>query len=698
EETVLDLGVRKGMMNGWFGNLMGGGGYDLQGKDALNDPRYQTAAMVANFSENRQLAFIGNANNTNNLGFNDMAASAMGGMRAGGFRGDQGGAGGWGGNGISSSYMAGFNGGYTWNNKSEIVGNAMFNGNERYVEEKTSRETFKEDGSSLIADDDGFTRTSTWGVRAGARADWKVSKNTSLLFEPNFNIGWGDFEDRSAFSTDRKVGNVTSKVNEGNSASFGESHSQRANGRVLWRQRLGKPGRTLSVNARYSFNNNGMEGYNQSLTRTFADEVADSTVIDQMYQTLSKTVGMNGRVSYTEPLGKNFYLEANYSYNYSHSTSTKDTYDKGVGGYHVRDEVYSSDISNEVYRQSAGINLRKQEEKYNITIGASVQPQKTHNRTVRGINSLDTTLRVLNWSPNARIDFNFSDYQMLRINYRGNTTQPTLTQMMPVPDNSNPQRVTLGNLGLNPSFAHNMNVMYNSTNTRTYASFNANMSLSYRTHNIVNASWYDANGVQYTVPMNNDKGAWSANTFIMFNSPIAKSKFSVMSFTNARYSTGVSLVGNDDIDSSDESSYLNLANYTQNGTQTLSAGENLRLVYRDDIFEASVGGGTRFSRSWYTISSRNVPATWTSNVEGRFIAKIPDVINIQTDARYTRYDGYNAGYNDPRLVWNAELSKQLFKNRFTLAVKLYDILNQSKNTYRMQNDNYVQDTQNNTLG
>ena len=698
EETVLDLGVRKGMMNGWFGNMMGGGGYDIQGKDALNDLRYQTAAMVANFTENKQLAFIGNANNTNNRGFNDMAASAMGGMRAGGMRGGQGGAGGWGGNGISSSYMAGFNGGYTWNNKSEIVGNAMFNGNERYVEEKTSRETFRQDGSSLLTDDDGFTRTSTWGVRAGARADWKVSKNTSLLFEPNFNIGWGDFEDRSVFSTDRSAGNVVSKVNDGNSASFGDSHSQRANGRVLWRQRLGKPGRTLSVNARYSFNNNDMEGYNQSLTRTFADEVADSTVIDQMYRTLSRTVGMNGRVSYTEPLGRNFYLEANYSYNYSHSTSTKDTYDKGVGGYNVRDEIYSSDISNEVHRQSAGINLRKQEEKYNITLGASLQPQTTHNRTVRGLNSLDTTLRVLNWSPNARIDFNFSDYQMLRINYRGNTTQPTLTQMMPVPDNSNPQRVTLGNLGLNPSFAHNMFVMYNSTDTKTYASFNANLNLSYRTRNIVNASWYDANGVQYTVPMNNDRGAWSANTFIMFNAPIAKSRFSVMSFTNARYSTGVSLVGNDDIDSSDERSYLNLANYTQNGYQTLSAGENLRLVYRDDIFEASVGGGTRFSRSWYSIVDKNVPATWTSNVEGRFIAKIPDVLNIQIDARYTRYDGYNAGYNDPRLVWNAELSKQIFKNRFTLAVKVYDILNQSKNTYRTLTDNYIQDTQNNTLG
>ncbi len=705
EETILDLGVKKGMMNGWFGNVMGGGGYDVQGKNAVNDFRYQGAAMVANFTESAQLAFIGNANNTNNRGFNDMAASSMGGMRGGGMRGGMGGmGGGWGGNGISSSYMAGFNGGYTWKNKSEITGNAMFNGNERYVEETTHRETEEKSGSTLIADNDGYDRTSTWGVRAGVRADWKISQNTSLLFEPNFNIGWGDFDEASTFSTDRQTGGIIRKVNDGESKSFGDSHNQSANGRLLWRQRLGKPGRTISVNARYNFNNNDMEGYNQSTTRVqnwYEDLPAGvtTTVVDQMYTTKSQTQGANGRVSYTEPLGKNFYIEANYMYNYTYRISNKETFDKdAAGNYTVLDPLYSSRITNEVHRQNAGINFRKQEEKYNFTIGASIQPQKTINHTANGTVDTTLTLKVINWSPNARFDYNFSDAQMLRINYRGNSTQPSLTQMMPVPDNSNPQRVTLGNLDLNPSFSHNMNVMYNSTSMKTYASFNVNLNATLSTNNIVNASWNDASGVQYTVPINNNKGAWSTRLFMMFNSPIAKSRFSIMSFTNASFNTGVSLVGNENIDSSDPKSYLNLANYTQNDYRTVSAGENLRLTYRDDIFEASLGGGTRYSQTWYSITTKNVKPTFTSNVEGRFMAKIPNILNISTDARYTFYNGYNANYNDPTLVWNAEISKQLFKNQFTLSLKAYDILNQSKNTYRQQRDNYTLDTRNNTLG
>jgi len=184
----------------------------------------------------------------------------------------------------------------------------------------------------------------------------------------------------------------------------------------------------------------------------------------------------------------------------------------------------------------------------------------------------------------------------------------------------------------------------------------------------------------------------------MFNTPIAKSRFSIMSFTNANYNTSVSLVGDSNINPYDERSYLNIANYTPNQTRTFGFGENLRFSYRDDIVEASLGGGTRFSQSWYSVSEKNHPATWTSNAEARFIAKIPNVMNISTDARYTRYDGYNSEFNDPTFVWNAEISKQFFKNQFTLALKAYDILNQSKNTYRTQTDNYVQDTRNNTLG
>jgi hypothetical protein len=185
EETIIDLSVMKGMMNGWFGNIMAGGGSDVRGKDddgvaIKNDFRFQGATMIAKFSESDHIAFIGNANNTNNRGFNDLAGSMMGGMRGGGMRGG-GMRGGWGGrNGISTSYMAGLNGGKTFDNKSELTGNYMFNGNERVVEESTAKTTFKQDGTSLFATDDGYSITNTYGVETCVFAQYLRHYNLTI--------------------------------------------------------------------------------------------------------------------------------------------------------------------------------------------------------------------------------------------------------------------------------------------------------------------------------------------------------------------------------------------------------------------------------------------------------------------------------------------------------------------------------------
>ncbi len=111
-----------------------------------------------------------------------------------------------------------------------------------------------------------------------------------------------------------------------------------------------------------------------------------------------------------------------------------------------------------------------------------------------------------------------------------------------------------------------------------------------------------------------------------------------------------------------------------------------------------MGESTRYSKSWYEITTTEVNATWTNSLTSSVNLTIPNVMGIVTDVRYTFYNGYDEGYNDPTFVWNAELNKQIFKGRATLALKAYDILNQSKNTYRTISDNYIQDVQNNTLG
>ena len=133
-------------------------------------------------------------------------------------------------------------------------------------------------------------------------------------------------------------------------------------------------------------------------------------------------------------------------------------------------------------------------------------------------------------------------------------------------------------------------------------------------------------------------------------------------------------------------------------TTSMSVSENLTLVYRNDFIETRLGASASYRKAWYEIASQARADTWDNSVFAEVNATMPWGMEFCTDARYNYYIGYEAGYGDPELTWNAEISQLFLKDKMTLRFKVYDILNQSRNNYRTTTDNYVEDTYNNTLG
>ena len=334
EETVIDLKLRPGMAEGWFGNVMGGGGHDVPGQGSdMNDWRYQGAAMIGRFTDKSQISIILNGNNTNNRGFNDVAGSMMQNMR--GSRGMGRGMGGWrGNNGISTSWMGGLNGAFTLlDGDMDLSGNYLYNGTDKYVEEETSKTTYMEDGTHLINKEKGTNNTFTQGHRFGVRLEHKFSKNTSIIFEPQFNFGSGHFSELSNFETHQTVlGNneETYAVNDGYNSNKGWNNNWSTSGFLLLRQKLGKKGRTISANVRYSFSNNDLDGFNQSLTKAYVDPTTPDEIVNQRYDQNTKSTSLSGRLVYTEPIVKNLFLEANYQYSWNMYPSKKYSYSKNT--------------------------------------------------------------------------------------------------------------------------------------------------------------------------------------------------------------------------------------------------------------------------------------------------------------------------------------------------------------------------------
>ena len=724
EETVIDLSMKPGMMDGWFGNLMAGGGHDVPGAGSdMNDFRYQGAGMVGRFTDDSQISIILNGNNTNNRGFNDMAGSMMQGMRGGGGMGM--GMGGWGrGNGIATSWMGGLNGAFDlYDGDMELAGNYMHSGNVRDVIEETSRIESVNDDTRLFYDNNGVSTTRSLGHRFGMRLEHKFSENTSILFEPQFNFGKGSYSEFSEFRTDTEIGEVRDSTNHGYNSNVGDNDNWSASGFLLFRQRLGKPGRTISANVRFNFRNNEMEGLNQSLTsvKDVETKAWSDEIINQRFDQKSNNSSLNGRVVYTEPLTKYLFLEANYSYNWSRNTSYKNTYNSGdnlmTDGFldyfengETPDPRYSNEILNRSITQRAGLNFSYQKEKFRAQLGASVNPTDTYNETT-GHDPYHS--KVINWSPQAMLNYEFNDNTHIRFFYFGRSAQPSTSQLLPVPDNSNPLSISLGNPNLDPYFSHSIRGMFGYTNKKTFTSVHTRFGASMVDDAITNAQWYDPAGVRYSIPVNGP-GTGSADMRIMINSPFGESGFSIFSMTNARYNQSTSYIGADSFDTgryydAEQASFnYGLFNmdfpdlgesdmFVTNKTQTMNFTQRLRLTYRNDFVELTVGGRTRMNKSWYTMENLNLNPTWSNQVDGSMNWTIPGGINLIADLDYNWYNGYTTPQED-EFILNAEITKLLFKDKFTLALKAYDILGQSKNLSVTDAGNYHQEVRNNTLG
>ncbi|OFY42267.1 MAG: hypothetical protein A2X18_12990 [Bacteroidetes bacterium GWF2_40_14] len=674
QETVIDLTIRPGMMNGWFGNMSAGYG---------TDDRFQAAAMSGNFTSTSQLTFVGNANNTNNRGFMDLAGGMMRSMRSsmggggGGFGGGNVRIGGsvmnFGNNGISTTWMAGLNANTESKDKKlKIGGSYLYNGSDNLSINKSFKQNFLVDSSFNYAQQT-TSNSVTEGHNASLNLEYQITDKASVLFRPNVNIGYGTFSDNKDFSTNGASG---TKINSGTSSSVGDNQSQKLSGDLLYRQKTNKEGRTFSINVNYGLSNNDLNATNYSRTDIFGAR-PKTNLVDQKYNLNSSSYNLGARASYTEPLGNKFYMELAYSYNFTQNNSEKEAYNKNqvTGEYTERDSVYSNTFKNKFINQRGEINIRKIGEKYNYIVGFNVQPAYTESIG-------DTTYfsrNVVNFAPSGMFEYNFSDTEFMRIRYRGNTNQPSISQLQPVPDNSNPLYIPLGNPDLLPEFRHSFSLDYRNTKRETFRTMEAEFEAELSQNKIVNKIWYDNGGIQYNLPVN-ENGIYSLSGNFSYSTPISKSKFYISTNTRLRFNNGI-----------------NYSNGVRNLTSTLSASENLRFSYRGEKLETSFGGTARYSKAWYSIEQYQKADTWTNSVTLSMNWTLPAGFNLTSDFDYRFYIGFGEGYNESAAVWNAEASKLLFKKMGTLRLKIFDILNQTKTFRRTTADNYIEDVETNAL-
>ncbi len=710
EQTVLDFGIKPGMNKGVFSNI------DLA---AGTHDRYAERMMGAWFNDKQRLMLFAQANNTNDRGF-----------PGGGGRGHFGG----GRQGLNASKMVGANYNYEEKNRLKVDASLRWNHSDGDAYSTTSAENFvSRVGAFSNSVRQNYTRSNSWDGRM--RLEWQPDTLTDIMFRPSFTWSTGDGRAHrfSASYNDNPYLYVTAPLTaesiaklaadslimntqDNNSISYNSSNSLR--GMLQYNRRLGSGGRNFTLRVDGSYGKTDVRSLSTNAVHLYM--VRNALGLDSTYQTNrysltpTRNYSYSAQATYSEPLWRATFLQLSYKFTYNYSKSDRDTYDfsnlgegffsgltpayRGWDSYlsrlpHPLDYYLDNDLSRyseyRNYIHELQLMLRLVRKKYNLNAGIMVQPQESkYLQDYQGIH-VDTTRTVTNFSPTFDFRYRFSKVSNLRINYRGTTSQPSMSQLLDITDDSDPLNVSKGNPGLKPSFTNRFRLFYNNYMERRQQAIMTFVNFSTTRNSIADKVTYDETTGGRTTRPENINGNWDANGAFMFNTAIDSAGYwNVNTFTNVNFNNYVGYL-----------SLNRLSDSQRNRTRTLMLGERLAGGYRNEWLEVELDGSFNYTHARNQLQSQSDLDTWQFAYGATLNLSLPWGMRLSTDMHQNSRRGYSdASMNTNELVWNAQLSQGLLKgNALTLSLQLFDILHRQSNFSRTINAIQRADTEYNSI-
>ncbi len=692
---TMNIKLKKDRNKGYFGRALVA--YGDQG-------RYETNLSVNKFNGNQRFSLLLNTNNINKQGFSfsDIISSmggfsgfggggGMGGFGGGGMqmisgRGGGGGFGGFGGGGttgIIKSFSTGLNYSDQWGNKVKVSGSYFFsNSNARQEQDILRRSTFVDSVVTLNRETSSANKNQNH--RFNLRLEYQIDSMNSILYTPTLTLQHSEnLNQDTSFSFSEipaaeylSITGKTRNSNERDGLNWGNN--------LLFRHKFGKTGRTLTLGWNNTIGNSESEGFTLSNNVFYKQDGSPDRTIAQNQRNKQKTTTSNNvlSTSYTEPFGLNKLLELNYAYTNNLSTSDKVThnYNPLTDKYDNPNLQLTNEFENTFLAHRFGANFRVQEKKYNYQFGIGVQRATLESNSYRAMTGKDSVTRqgYTNFFPTANFNYTPVKGKNLRLSYNGRTSQPSVSQLQNVLDVSDPLNVRSGNPELKQEFNHNLNANYNTFNMMTFKFIAASINFSATSNKIVNSIDTLGKGVQLTVP-ENVNGYYRASTFVTLGLPFknAKLKGSSLNFTNnISFTRDISLL------------------YKQkNIGKTTSVNQGAGININKEKVDFGVKMNIAYTNVQYSVNKSLNEDYFTQTYSGDFSYTFKGNIIFTTDFDYYINSGRAEGFNQNIPLWNATLSKQLFKKKNgEIRISVNDILNQNQNINRSTGDNYIQDT------
>jgi hypothetical protein len=658
EEFILNLVTRPGTREAFIGDARTGYG---------SDGRYGGRGMF-NYSRNsNRYTIMGGTNNTNGIGF-----------QGGGMRGRGGGGGGFGGgnNGISTTRNVMGNFSHDLSSQLKIGGSAGFRNNDTDVITESITERIRQSGNRM-EQSNSHSNSIGHNYSMDFRFEWKPNALTEIIFRPSASYNTNSRREEGTSNTRELTGDT---INVGNSRSSSEGNGTAFGGNLNASRRLGDSGRVLNLQMDGNANNSQSEGWEQS--NTYFTTPQPDIIRDLRSDNSSSSRSWRGSLSYVEPVGERSFIQLAYTYRQNFSESDRNRYSKDENGlYSVLDTALSRRTDNNFTTQIAELNFRSQHGILRYRLGFSVRPTSSQNKTYRAGDLVsDLTQNVINYAPVAQFNFRWSRSHTLEVRYNGVTNQPSMEQLSPVVDVSNPTNIRYGNPDLKPSFTHEVTSRYQRANPERARSLNASASVRYLTNAVVSSSFENEAGIREST-FENVSGNWNSNGNVTINVPLRNLRYSVFSTSEIRYNHTSGFIDRE----------INVSNRTD-------LSQELGLNYRTDVFNFSIRGNVSTNTVNNSLDkTRNQEFyNYGGRADGRLF--LPWDLTVASDIVYSASSGYTDGFNINEWMWNASVQKSLFrKKNGTLGFNMYDILQQRRNISRSVTANYIRDTTTNVI-
>lgn len=672
-DKTVNLVLKEDKKKGILGDVTAGGG---------TGNHYLGSGKAYRFSDKIQAAALGMVNNINQSGFSfGDYMSFSGGMSsmAGG-----GGAIMIGGNdgfpinfgqpesGLTSSGAGGANFGYSWAKDRRVFASYIMTGSNRSLEENTStrnytpESSFNEDLSAYQKQKDNAHRVN-FGMRN--RLD---STQTIIV---NGNVGFSKGSSSQNSGTNTFVEDLLVKHLQRSS----DGKSKALSGSVSTSY-LKKFNRNHSI-----FKISGDASYSGSLSnsnyfnKTTNIQPLDSLMDNQFQDISSDNLSISGSTSLTQKIKGLFYIEPSFRLG-----SSNDHYDKTQGipvldGRQV-DTLLSPDFTKEYTWIRPEVSFTRNSDKTQFT---AVLGMETGQVASKLWNEAPMQSKHLYFTPRLQWEYEYKTGRRLMLFYQTNVNTPSISQLLPVKENSNPMAVSYGNRSLKPEYSNNIYFNWLIFDQFSFTSLMSGIEAGYTIDKINWTRTVDHSSYKQTMTLINVKNDYNASARIDFSTPIRKLGVKINLNMRESFNRGISMV--DDVE-----------NVNTNFTHKASLSVDNR---KKDKWDVMAGGSLQLTDARYSIqnslNNKYMDLSWFADLRYNPTEKW----NFAFKADITNYTAQSFDQPVSIPLLSGEVSYYFLKNnRGVLTLQGMDLLNKNTGIQRVSQLNYLQERRTNMLG